>query len=454
MVAFSPADSLHRLMKQAIDSGRARSIAEADSMFRGYRLALTIGPDEVENQSHQTALLTAITIARRVFLGGVTVCGPVDVPLRVPLPLGPTLLNAAQSLGATIGDEDSGVPTVRIGGSPQPRTDDFRVRTHYSGWRAGILPGHADVAVATGHVMPLAPMLSAALAVNEAFDFVGGNRGATGRRVVGLSLWEPAAANWMTAADGPGLSFLPSRLWLIGLGHLGQAYLWGLGLLPFPSPTGLTLVLQDVDLITPSTETTSILTDHSMIGQMKTRAMAHWSERRGFTTRIVERLFDGEFRRNDHEPAVALCAIDNGLGRRALDKAGFSFVIESGLGRGHRDFRSIRLHTLPGPRAAERLWSAGTIDRPAPDGAAYRQLLDDGVLDQCGVTLLAGKAVGAPFVGSVAATLVLAELLRQLHGGVLHHVIDLDLECIEHRSVVSRYQDFWNLNPGYVTVSR
>ena len=34
------------------------------------------------------------------------------------------------------------------------------------------------------------------------------------------------------------------------------------------------------------------------------------------------------------------------------------------------------------------------------------------------MTLLASKAVGAPFVGSIAATLVLSEVLRMLHGGV------------------------------------
>ena len=47
----------------------------------------------------------------------------------------------------------------------------------------------------------------------------------------------------------------------------------------------------------------------------------------------------------------------------------------------------------------------------ATEAAAYRKMLDEGSLDRCGVTLLAGKAVGAPFVGAVAATLVLAEVL-------------------------------------------
>jgi hypothetical protein len=41
-------------------------------------------------------------------------------------------------------------------------------------------------------------------------------------------------------------------------------------------------------------------------------------------------------------------------------------------------------------------------------------MLRNGELDRCGVTLLAGKAVGAPFVGAVAATLAVSELLRLL----------------------------------------
>jgi hypothetical protein len=75
MDAFSTADSLHRLAKQAIDSGAASSIAEAEAMLRGYRLDLAIGEPEVGDPHHQAALLTGVALARRVFLGGVSVAG-------------------------------------------------------------------------------------------------------------------------------------------------------------------------------------------------------------------------------------------------------------------------------------------------------------------------------------------------------------------------------------------
>jgi hypothetical protein len=103
------------------------------------------------------------------------------------------------------------------------------------------------------------------------------------------------------------------------------------------------------------------------------------------------------------------------------------FVVEAGLGRGHRDFRAIRLQTLPAPRAAAEIWLHQDDGERVDDRAAYDRMLKDGTLDQCGVTLLAGKAVGAPFVGAAAATLAIAEVLRLLHGGPLHELVDLDL---------------------------
>jgi hypothetical protein len=254
----------------------------------------------------------------------------------------------------------------------------------------------------------------------------------------------------MPSADEPELQFLPSRLWLIGLGHLGQAFLWGLGLFRYTDPSAVSLVLQDVDVITPSTESTSILTDASLIGQKKTRAMANWAQRRGFSTTIIERTFDASFHRQPNDPAIVLCGIDNALGRRALDQVGFDMVVEAGLGQGHRDFRSIRLHTLPGARAAADIWKATPDpDHGIADRAAYRKMVRDGELDQCGVTLLAGKAVGAPFVGAVAACLALSEVLRLLHGGNLYQLIDVDLQSVEHRSTVLYAGDFTRLNPGF-----
>jgi hypothetical protein len=83
----------------------------------------------------------------------------------------------------------------------------------------------------------------------------------------------------------------------------------------------------------------------------------------------------------------------------------------------------------------------------------YQKLLEDGDLDRCGVTLLAGKAVGAPFVGAVAACLALSEVLRLLHGGRMHEVVDVDLQALDYRTALPHPHDFGHFNPGYVCVN-
>lgn len=445
------ADSLHRLVKHAIDSGVASSVHEASAIFGGYRLAVEFGAAASEDPTHQATLLTTVALGRRVFLGGVDVIGRLDAPLLLPLPLGPTLGDAVRSLGGKISSAGGPTPTIVVGGEPGNRREGFCVRTAASGWRGGILPIHSDLQCEGRSAMPLSGMVAAALAVNEAYLFVTGELGAAGRRVLGLSLWRPGSEfDWLQPQESePVLRYLPSSLWLIGLGHLGQAYLWGLGLLPYREPAQVKLVLQDTDVVTSSTESTSILTDAFMVGQMKTRAMAAWAERRGFKTSLQERHFAADFKRQPDEPTVALCGLDNAAGRRALDQVGFDLILEAGLGRGHRDFRTMRLHTLPGRRGATALWKGSQARENIENQPAYAKLMAEGVLDRCGMTLLAGKAVGAPFVGSIAATLALSEVLRLLHGGHVHSLIDVDLLSLDQRVACRHPCDFSGLNPGF-----
>lgn len=454
-MAYTAADSLHRLAKEALDSGAASSIADAESMLRRLRLVFEIDASEAHQPWHQAALLSGVAIARRVFLGGVFVEGAVDVPVVLPSIVPMTLGDAVIGQGGLLEAPARDIARVSIGGAQRPRESGFHVRTVCTGWRGGIVPASSKIAPSAVSALPLSGMLAAALAVNEAFLYARNESHAAGRRAIGLSLWCPRReTDWLTH-DGsePTLRYLPSRLWMLGLGHLGQAYLWALGLLPYEHPSQCSLVLQDVDEITPSTESTSILSDANMIGRKKTRAMADWCERRGFTTSIQERLFSADFRRQQSEPGIVLCGVDNGASRRALEQVGFEFVVEAGLGRGYNNFRTMRIHTLPGNRRAAEIWRVGAEDDDVLWRPAYKQMLARSELDRCGVTLLAGKAVGAPFVGSVAACLVVSEVLRLLHGGRQYQLIDLDLQSVEHRLAVPQARDFGNLNPGFTVAA-
>jgi hypothetical protein len=174
-------------------------------------------------------------------------------------------------------------------------------------------------------------------------------------------------------------------------------------------------------------------------------------ERRGFRTSIVERRFDEVFRVRADEPQIALFGVDNVLARRALGAAGFKLVIEAGLGNGAKDFRTMRVHTFPGTKDPRDLWNAHAEKPVQADTPAYADLMSRG-LDQCGVTLLAGRAVGAPFVGMTAASICLAEVLRLLHEGDVFAVHDIDLKSAMGRVSLPRSARLPGFNPGFTDV--
>lgn len=86
MGTYTPADTLHRLVKQLLDSGVAESLEEAEAIFNGYSLSLLIRGKDAKDLHKQAALLTTIALGRRVFLGGVHVEGELDEPLLVSFP--------------------------------------------------------------------------------------------------------------------------------------------------------------------------------------------------------------------------------------------------------------------------------------------------------------------------------------------------------------------------------
>ncbi|WP_216850925.1 hypothetical protein, partial [Acidisphaera sp. L21] len=141
------------------------------------------------------------------------------------------------------------------------------------------------------------------------------------------------------------------------------------------------------------------------------------------------------------EPALALCGVDNLQARELLEGAGFANVFEAGLGDGASDFRLIRTHSFPAPVGAAAIWanrSTADVEERQSLPSAYRDLRDRGKLDQCGLTRLAEIAVGAPFVGMVAAAVVVAQVIRMTVDGMRPTVCNLDLTCLQHRSVVMR----------------
>jgi len=73
---------------------------------------------------------------------------------------------------------------------------------------------------------------------------------------------------------------------------------------------------------------------------------------------------------------------------------------------------------------AEDIWArnAGPATADVEHLPAYQAMKDAG-FDACGLTQLATRTVGVPFVGLTAGVMVIAELLRRLNGGTAFELI-------------------------------
>lgn len=417
MTALIDHTRLHRTAKYFMDSGRAATHDDAMDILRGFGASIRVGPEVATSIAHQVALLTLVNLARRTLLGGIEMLGIPDAPVLVPLARARSLAAAVTELGGTLATTANPAwPVVQIGTVP-PYSDGISWQLTWGGWRGGVVPQHDTRRLPDDEANPLAAAMAAAAAAAELFAWHAKDHPMAGRRSAGLSLWSPGS-DWLAhGASEPPLSYLPSSLWLIGLGNLGQAFAWLLACLPYADRSKVDLTLQDYDVIADSNDSTSLLSSLPLVGAKKTRVVAHWLEAAGYSTALEERWFGPWTLRGPHDPAVAFCGVDNAPTRADLGGAKFELMVEAGLGAGPGGFRNFSLHTFPASRRPDQIWRR-EVARSVLDVSsmpAYNALRDSG-LDTCGLAQLASRTVGVPFVGLIAAALAVSELLRRLHG--------------------------------------
>lgn len=409
-----------------------------------YRITLRCGPDVVQSRTLQVAVLTAANIASRCFPGTVRI-GLESRLADTPLLLWPSLNHTfGQALVSQLGPDaliDSSCfeceGRVLVFGNAVPTRGALRVT--FDGWIAKVGPAATTDVLPQREYCSLSGVLAGALAISELFLSFADLNIEAGRRAIGLSLWRPELDLNDRAALGVQIEFLPREFWAVGLGHLGNAYLWSLATLPYPEFGAGEIFLNDFDRVEPENAETGLIFSVKDAGSYKTRVCSQWLADRGFQTRLVERRFDSSFRCRDDEPRMAFCGFDSNPARRDLATARFLRVMESGLGGTTDNFDTISFHTLPNPRRAEELWpdlspeeeirQREHWERMARENPAY-SLLDN---NECGRAELAGKSVAVPFVGVAAATLVVSEAIRILHGGPAYADIKLTLSALSRR---------------------
>jgi hypothetical protein len=460
-------DRLHRTVKLELDDGRAASIEDAHRIAATYVLQVDVGDDIRDATVLQAMLVTAANTAARAFAGGVHVRCGTNPELTIGWAAGRTLSSIVEQYGGTMTTELSDDrPTLVVGDARAPVGEPVLYLTH-DRWTGGAVPDPADRLPGDGHVT-LAGVLAAALGVSEMFQYVRRSI-RTGYRPVGLSLWNPGADWRDRGSAGPPCPFLPKRLAIMGLGHLGQAVCWALGFLPYADARAVDLLLQDFDAVVEANVSTGLLTCVADVGKRKTRVVASRMETLGIRTAIIESPVGVHTRRADRDPSWAIAGFDRAEPRRHLADAaaGYHKVVDIGLGAGPEAYLDILIHSFPGGTTSAEAWPSRTpTNLPRPLGAAYELIRDaevrSGVADaeaRCGVVQLADRSAAASFVGAVAACLAIADVMRALHGGrgeevPTTEIVSVSLASPDRIDVVTNEVGAGHLNPGYVPCAR
>jgi hypothetical protein len=447
-------DAYGRTTKLLVDAGRAATPADAEAILGGYVLQISARVTGGFDEPAQAALLTAVNAGRRAFKGGVKVKVEGDAYASIPWARGLTIEESVVEFGGEIVARlDSTLPTLVIGGEGSGSVGAPVLHLGWDSWVGYATPtpqkrGQADAIV-------LAGVVAAALGVSEMFQYCQGAVG-PGERAVGLSLWAPGS-DWRERSDGePRLDYLPSSLWILGLGHLGQASIWSLGCLPYSPTDHVSLHLMDTDEFVLANLDTGLLADAAAIREKKTRVVMRRLAGIGFDSAIVERLFDGTVRTTGSEPVLALAGFDNPEARRLVEES-FSLIIDAGLGSGPDDYLDVLVHEFPSELKAV---DAFPIRTPVKQNLAdayeeeIRRQVADGAVEaevRCGMVEAAGATVGAAFVGAIAGALSVAAVLRQLHGGPHYSVTSVNLAEPEFASTASDSVVTWSeINPGFI----
>jgi hypothetical protein len=399
-----------RVTKALTDAALVGSFGEAEARLDAIRLNVAVGSDQVGTPAGQAAILTAVATACKCF-GRVTVVSAHDAPLIAPLPIGATVTQAARRLGAKIAERaDRDVThTVRIGDGA--KTGGWTLRCWWDRWLSGIRAFDYD-AIGDSR-LPTAGVFAGAIAVRQVFACVLAGRNVQARDV-SVSVWTP----WDKvdpAVKGPERFDLPDKVWFLGLGHLGQAFVWNLCLLPGRGDR--LAVLQDDQTIGEENEATSLLVlpGNRQMNKRKARIAAGWLEACGWSTALIERRHHGDISITMDDPPYLLSGLDQVEPRLVLARHGFPFMLDAGIGHGAGDFEGIQIRTIAKCQSIDGLWEepkAETKRRSAKllESEVYREL--EKHVGQCGKFEFAEASVAVPFVGAVAGALVIGQLVR------------------------------------------
>jgi hypothetical protein len=391
---------------------------EAKSILNSLKLFINCDESIYQNRVLQSALLTAVNTGRRAFLGGVYVYLPKNVKCLFNWSGNKEMEKIIKLLGGKVVDRKLKGPDVIYVGQNNSNIDYYRIVGNE--WQGGVLvPGdNIKLSMNRNSKLCLGGIAASAIVVGLMFLKKSSIYSLALLESTGISLWRPDLIWCSKEAIGPKIKYLPQKYWLLGLGHLGQAYLWNMSFLPFSNSSKVMVYLQDIDRIIKANIDSGLLSFNNSIGKLKTRVCQKFLEDRKFETRLIEKRFDKSFKvnRKDNEPLLALCGFDNLESRLELQHSEFDYIVNCGLGGALDSFDDIMIDSLPNSETY-KFWETRINAKQDILHKTVNEILNKEMEDKCGIFDIANKAISTSFVGALAGTLALGDLLRGLNDG-------------------------------------
>ena len=401
---------------------------EALKSLKELTLGLICGEEIAKSISLQAALITAINTGKRAFKGGVKILIGKNTPSLITWPNQPTLNKIIEELHGEICDNLPAEISFTLTFGVRAK-EEYSLQVISSGWRGGVCSYTDQISLGTEPDFALGGVLAGSLGVGLAFLKVSGEKIDADSKNVGVSLWKPEL-NWLDKnAVGPKITALPQKYWFVGLGHLGQAYVWTLSLLPFKDKSKVSVFLQDTESVSKSNIDTGLLSEIENVGTKKTRICNTWLEKRGFFPTMIERNFDKSIDSKEGEPLVIIRGLDSVKARKDISVDKFVHVVDCGIGGTRSSFDSIAIYNLPTYKEpVTKIWD--------DDNAVIRNKANEEAMKFLGCGLY-NKTISTSFVGAFASTLVLAEIIRAGYQGTKTSSMSFSMRNLEVDTQIS-----------------
>ena len=412
-------------------------LEDSIELMQNASLSLVAGQELNNSIPLQVAFLSALNAGRRTFLGGIKCYLDRNTPNLLPIK-GKRFSDLVELYGGELSNERPSLKDSKlVFGMAPPDVNSIEVIC--SGWQGGVNfydSRRNEIPASTSNVA-LGGVIGASLGLfysfNKQFSIVENLL----ELPTGISLWDLSAGqDWHDPIyEGPADLNMPKNLWTVGLGHLGQAYLWTLGLM-FDSNRNCQIALQDNDLVDFENIGSQILCKQDDIGFPKARVCSKFLSEIGFSTQIIEKPFLKEDQEQlwSDQYKFLLNGVDNIETRRIIDSSRFKLFLDGGTNGKLELFDSFTFRNFGVmSKSPSELWK---------DNGKNQEILHKNLYERIekefGCGNLINKGISTPFVGLFGATILISELLRSLNKGLSYSSISVQMRDLESIRFISK----------------